>query len=113
MVDGTSMWAHRCAAGGKGAAPPGAGPQPRRAGSKLHLRCDRRGRPMAFVLTPGERDEKAALPELMRQGAVKRAGPGRPKVRPRAVVRDRGYSGRPPGSPVHPPHFASANGSSR
>jgi hypothetical protein len=49
---------------------------------------------MAFVLTPGERNEKAALPELMSQGAVKRAGPGRPKVRPRAVIGDRGYSGR-------------------
>jgi transposase len=50
---------------------------------------------MAFVLTPGERNEKAALPELMRRGAVKRLGPGRPKVRPRAVVGDRGYSGGP------------------
>ncbi len=49
---------------------------------------------MAFVLTPGERNEKAALPELMSKGAVKRSGPGRPKVRPRAVVGDRGYSGR-------------------
>jgi transposase len=50
---------------------------------------------MAFVLTPGERNEKAALPELMNQGAVKRPGPGRPKLRPGAVVGDRGYSGRP------------------
>ena len=30
-------------------------------GSKLHLRCDRRGRPMAFVLTPGERHEQTAF----------------------------------------------------
>jgi transposase len=50
---------------------------------------------MAFVLTPGERNEKATLPELMRQGAVKRTGPGRPKLRPKVVVGDRGYSGRP------------------
>ncbi len=50
---------------------------------------------MAFVLTPGEWNEKAALPELMRLGAVKRPGPGRPKLRPQAVVGDRGYSGRP------------------
>jgi transposase len=64
-------------------------------GSKLHVRCDRRGRPMAFVLTPGERNEKAALPELMKRGAVKRPGRGRPKLRPKAVVGDRGYSGRP------------------
>ena len=50
---------------------------------------------MAFVLTPGERNEKAALPELMRHGAVKRPGPGRPRLRPKMVVGDRGYSGRP------------------
>jgi transposase len=64
-------------------------------GSKLHLRCDRRGRPMAFVLTPGERNENAALPELMAQGTVKRPGHGRPKLRPGSVVGDRGYSGGP------------------
>ena len=76
MVDGTSVRAHRCAAGGKG------GGSARRwaarrggFGSKLHLRCDRRGRPMAFVLTPGERHEQTAFRELMRQGAVKRPGP--------------------------------------
>ena len=34
-------------------------------GSKLHGRCDRRRQPMAFVLTPGEWNERAALPELM------------------------------------------------
>ena len=50
---------------------------------------------MAFVLTPGERNEKAALPELMRRGAVKRPGRGRPKLRPRTVVGDKGYTGRP------------------
>jgi transposase len=50
---------------------------------------------MAFVLTPGERNERAALPELMAQGAVGRAGRGRPKLRPRTVVGDRGYTGRP------------------
>ena len=65
-------------------------------GSKLHLRCDRRGRPMVFVLTPGERHEQTAFPELMTRGAVRRpAGRGRPKLRPRTVVGDRGYTGRP------------------
>ena len=64
-------------------------------GSKLHLRCDRLGRPMAFVLTPGQRHEQTAFRELMRRGAVKRRGPGRPKLRPRTVVGDKGYMGRP------------------
>ena len=45
-------------------------------GSKLHLRCDRRGWPMAFVLSAGERNERTALPELMSQSAVKRSGHG-------------------------------------
>ena len=50
---------------------------------------------MAFVLTPGHRHEQTAFRELMRRGAVKRPGPGRPKLRPRTVVGDRGYTGRP------------------
>jgi transposase len=50
---------------------------------------------MAFVLTSGERNERAALPELMAQGAVNRGGRGRPRIRPRTVVGDRGYTGRP------------------
>jgi transposase len=50
---------------------------------------------MALVLTAGERNERTALPELMSQGAVKRKGPGRPKLRPKAVVADRGYTGKP------------------
>ena len=50
---------------------------------------------MAFVLTPGERNERTALPELMDGGAVKRPGRGRPRLRPTTVVGDRGYTGRP------------------
>lgn len=50
---------------------------------------------MAFVLTPGKRHEQTAFRELMRQGAVKRRGRGRPKLRPRTVVGDKGCTGRP------------------
>jgi transposase len=50
---------------------------------------------MAFVLTPGHRHEQTAFRELISRGAVKRPGPGRPKLRPRAIVGDRGYTGRP------------------
>lgn len=64
-------------------------------GSKLHLMCDRRGRPMALVLTPGEHHEQTASRELVRRGAVERQGPGRPKLRPRSVTGDKGYTGRP------------------
>ena len=50
---------------------------------------------MAFVLTAGERNERTALPGLLSHGAVKRQGPGRPKLRPRTVIGDRGYTGKP------------------
>lgn len=50
---------------------------------------------MAFVLTPGERNERTALPELMARGAVRRNGRGRPRLRPRTVVSDRGHTGGP------------------
>jgi hypothetical protein len=94
MVDGTSVRAHRHAAGARGQHRQALGRSRGGFGSKLHLRCDRRGRPMAFVLTPGERNERAALPELMAQGTVHRGGRGRPRIRPRTVVGDRGYMDR-------------------
>jgi transposase len=50
---------------------------------------------MAFVLTPGHRHEQTAFCELMQQGTVKRPGRGRPKLRPRTIVGDKGYTGRP------------------
>ena len=50
---------------------------------------------MAFVLTPGNRHEQTAFRELMSSGAVRRPGRGRPRLRPRTVVGDKGYTGRP------------------
>ncbi len=44
------------------------------------------------VLTGGERHERPVLPLLMERGAVKRAGRGRPRIRPDAVAGDKGYS---------------------
>ena len=49
---------------------------------------------MTLVLTPGERHEAPVFPQLMEGGAVKREGPGRPKLRPGRVVGDKGYSSR-------------------
>jgi transposase len=45
------------------------------------------------VLTGGERHEQTAFLPLMQAGAVKRAGRGRPRSRPRALLADRGYTG--------------------
>ncbi len=49
---------------------------------------------MTVVLTPGQRHETTAFEMLMAQGAVKRAGRGRPKLRPRRLIGDKGYSSR-------------------
>ncbi|CAA9372248.1 MAG: Mobile element protein [uncultured Chloroflexia bacterium] len=49
---------------------------------------------MTFVLTPGEVHESTVVERVMTQGAVKRAGPGRPRLYPRRVVGDKGYNSR-------------------
>lgn len=49
---------------------------------------------MTFILTPGQDHESKVLKPLMEQGAVKRRGRGRPRLRPRRVVGDKGYSSR-------------------
>jgi transposase len=49
---------------------------------------------MTLVLTPGQAHEAPVFPQLMSQGAVRRPGRGRPRVRPRRVSGDKGYSSR-------------------
>ena len=62
--------------------------------TKIHLRCDGNGLPITFVLTAGERHETVVFEQLMEQGAVKRSGVGRPRLRPKRVSGDKGYSSR-------------------
>jgi transposase len=62
--------------------------------TKLHVRAEGGGKPLTFVLTPGQRHETTAFERLMEQGAVRRPGRGRPRRRPRRVVGDKGYSSR-------------------
>lgn len=62
--------------------------------TKRHIRCEGKGKPMTFLLSPGQRHESLFLEELMEQGAVKRSGPGRPRLRPVRLVGDKGYTGR-------------------
>ncbi|WP_342744567.1 IS5 family transposase [Deinococcus hopiensis] len=50
------------------------------------------GKPMAFVLSGGERHESRYLPSLLETGAVARPGRGRPRLRPDRLVGDKGYS---------------------
>ncbi|GER86108.1 IS5 family transposase [Dictyobacter vulcani] len=49
---------------------------------------------MTVVLTAGHRHETTKFECLMEQGAVKRAGRGRPKLRPKRVLGDKAYSSR-------------------
>ena len=66
MLDSTTIRAHQHAAGAKG------GQQDQALGrsrggfsTKLHLRCDARGLPLALVLTPGEAHETRAFGDLV------------------------------------------------
>lgn len=58
----------------------------------IHLRCEGNGLPLTFLLTVGERHEAVVFEQLMEQGAIKRQGVGRPRLRPNRVVGDKGYS---------------------
>lgn len=46
------------------------------------------------MLTPGQRHEATVFERLLEQGAVRRPGRGRPRVRPKRVAGDKGYTGR-------------------
>jgi transposase len=63
--------------------------------TKIHVRAEGRGKPMVLLITAGQRHEQTAFEPLMEQGAVKRPGRGRPRLRPKRVVGDKGYSSTP------------------
>ena len=94
-VDGTVIRAHQHAAGAAGsdAEREALGRSQGGVSTKVHVRAEGHGKPMTFVLTPGQRHEATAFEQLMEQGAVKRPR-GRPRLRPRRVVGDKGYSSR-------------------
>jgi len=60
--------------------------------TKIHLRVDRRGKIITFLVSAGQRHEQSQFCALMEQGAVKRPGRGRPRLRPARVAGDKGYS---------------------
>jgi transposase len=61
-------------------------------GTKVHVRAEGHGKPLVFILTGGERHEQTILESLMERGAVRRVGRGRPRIRPKRLVGDKGYS---------------------
>jgi transposase len=62
--------------------------------TKIHLRAEGKGRPIAILITAGERNEHTVFEPLMETGEVKRAGRGRPRIRPDRVVGDKAYSSK-------------------
>jgi transposase len=95
-VDGSVIRAHQHAAGGKKGAFQEEKLSRSRGGfsTKIHIRCEGKGKPITFLLSPGERNESIFLEQLMEQGTVKRSGRGRPRIRPSRLVGDKGYTGR-------------------
>src|SRR5215210_5949409 len=62
--------------------------------TKVHLRAEGGGQLLTLVLTPGQQHEVTVFEQLLEQGAVRRPGRGRPRLRPDRVVGDKGYTGR-------------------
>jgi len=62
--------------------------------TKIHLRAEGQGKPVSFLLTPGQRTEISQAEQLMQQGAVRRPS-GQLRLYPKRVVGDKGYSFRP------------------
>ncbi len=61
--------------------------------TKLHLACDGKGRPLAVVLTPGQRHDSPQLEAVLDAIRVPRpGGRGRPRKCPARLIADKGYS---------------------
>ncbi|WP_374214079.1 IS5 family transposase [Rhodococcus pyridinivorans] len=60
--------------------------------TKIHSAVDGRGRPLANVITGGQRNDGAMLAEVLADIHVPRQGRGRPRTRPDAVIADKAYS---------------------
>jgi transposase len=95
-IDSTIVRAHQHSAGARGGDPVAEALGRSQGGfsSKVHLRAEQGGKPMTLLVNPGQQHEAVMFEPLMEQGAVMRQGRGRPKLRPKRVVGDKGYSSR-------------------
>jgi transposase len=93
MLDSTVIRAHACAAGARRSAGEQALGRSRGGFStKLHLRADAHGRPVALHLTGGERHDLLGVEPLFEQAVLHAGKRGRPRWKPAAVVADKAYS---------------------
>ncbi|WP_256967901.1 hypothetical protein [Streptomyces sp. CS057] len=58
------------------------------------LACDGQGRPLAFTIMGGNVNDCTQFEPVMARIAVKRDGPGRPRIQPDRVAGDKGCSSR-------------------
>jgi transposase len=58
----------------------------------VHVQAEGFGKPLAFVITEGQRHESRAFEELMKLGKLKRDSVGRPRLKPRCLAADKAYS---------------------
>ncbi|MFI5740735.1 IS5 family transposase [Streptomyces anulatus] len=95
-VDSTIVRAHQHAAGAprRGLRDPALGRSRGGLTSKIHLACDGRGRPLAFVVTGGNTNDCTRFTTVMDAIRVPRIGPGRPRTRPDHILGDKGYSSK-------------------
>lgn len=61
--------------------------------TKIHVRCEGQGKPITFLLTPGQQHEITVAERLLEQGAIRR-GNGHLRIRPKRVAGDKGYAFR-------------------
>ncbi|MEW2404449.1 IS5 family transposase [Streptomyces sp. NPDC046862] len=102
QIDSTVVRAHQHAAatgrkgGSTGDEPDGHALGRSRGGltTKIHLACDGKGRPLAILLTPGQRHDSVCAQPLLERIRVPRTGQGRPRCRPDQVIADKAYSSR-------------------
>jgi len=57
------------------------------------VRCEGQGKLITFLLTPGQESDINQAEALMEQGTIHRRV-GRPRVRPKRVVADKGYTSK-------------------
>ncbi len=62
--------------------------------TKIHIAADSKCRPVARVITPGQRHDSLAFEAVMGDINIARTGRGRPRSRPRRVLADKAYSTR-------------------
>ena len=108
-ADSTVVRAHQHAAGARrarpadlvsGASPNDKNPPGREAlgrsrgglSTKIHLAADRRCRPVARILSPGQHGDCPRFIPLLQAIRISRRGTGRPRTRPGAALGDKAYS---------------------